>query len=62
MTVEELGGVLPLVTVTIQGTAVSDIPITITPLTYDTFGTELSTILLEQLYPARPIRAATGNM
>lgn len=61
VTVEESGGVQPLLTVTIQGTSVSDIPISITPLTYSEVGMELSTGLLEQLYPARPIRAATGS-
>lgn len=61
VTVEESGGVLPLVVVTIQGIGVSDIPITVTPLTYNEFGAELSASLLEQLYPTRPITAATGN-
>lgn len=61
VTVEESGGVQPLLTVTIQGTSVSDIPISISPLTYKQFEAEFSASLLDLLYPARPSSAATGK-
>lgn len=47
----------PLLTVTVQGAGVADIPIRILPLPYSAF----SKSLLDELYPTRPINAATGN-
>lgn len=63
VTVEESAadGVLVFLEVTTQGSGVTDIPITLTPLTYREFENTFSASLLDQLYPARPSSAATGN-
>lgn len=50
---------LPFIIVTFRGTSLTEIPIRITPLTYSQFQTDFST--LDQLYPARPVTAASGN-
>lgn len=61
VTVAESGvaipGSLPVLTVSIEGVTLANIPIRITPQIYGHF----STSLLDELYPSRPIRAATGN-
>lgn len=51
---------MPFIIVTFSGTSLADIPIRITPLTYSQFQTDFS--VLDQLYPARPITAASGNI
>lgn len=61
VTVEESGDVQPLLTVTIQGISISDIPINVSPFTYEQFEADFTTSLLELLYPARPSSAATGK-
>lgn len=61
VTVAESGGILTLLAVTIRGTSISDIPITISPLTYEQFATEFTASLLDILYPARPTSAAMGK-
>lgn len=50
-----------LLFITVQGERISDIPIRILPLTYNEFDTMLSSSLLNELFPARPINAAMGN-
>lgn len=51
----------PVLVVTIQGTRISDIPIRVVPVSYNQFEAMLSSSLLDELYPTRPINAASGN-
>lgn len=53
-----LPGGLPLLVVTVQGSAVGDIPVRILPTTYDQFQTDYSLSILNQLFPTRPINPA----
>ncbi len=50
-----------LLTVTILGDRINDTPIRIVPVTYNEFKTMLSSSLLDQLFPSRPINAASGK-
>lgn len=52
----------PLLTVTVQGTGIGDIPVRIVPMTYEQFQTNFTSSLLDQLFPARPINSAGGKI
>lgn len=54
-------GGLPLLVVSVQGTAVADILVRILPTTYQEFQTGFSLSLLDELFAARPINPAAGN-
>ena len=48
--------------VSIQGTSVGDIPVRILALTYSEFEADISLVVLDQLFPARPVNGATGGI
>ena len=61
VTVNEGGVSRPaILTITIRGTVIFDIPVRIVPLTYLEFEAMLSSSLLSELFPTRPINAASG--
>lgn len=55
-----LGSRPVLLSFTILGDKISDIPIRIVPVTYNEFEAMFSSSLLNELFPSRPINAASG--
>lgn len=56
----ESGGASQSLVVTVEGSTLYTIPITIIPLSYDEFEARYSRLILDEIFPTRPIDTATG--